>query len=349
MRIGYSMWGFLGNGILDTPDGARSFRRPLIDALIASGHQVVFLQANRDLIEAGEDLRDSYRWDDGLPDLDVLMLEWRWRLRGRNDTPCGSAGHTCDLHRQRALLEHYTRSLGLATLIWDLDRQLDPRDTLRTRPNVAVADFALRQVPGVITLPCPVPDVLLDTADPLTLAAEDRPTSLIYVGNQYDRDLAFSRYFAPAAVRVSHEVAGKWANTRQWPHVTFTGRCAYSDVAAKHRQALATMLLMPPRYAAVGAMSSRLFEAVTAGCLPLAPAELALAGVFVPAELRVASAAEVLERVELLRRIQGSAQHADLIRACLTLYRANTHRTWRELLFRESEAGWQACWCGCCT
>ncbi|MDG6100502.1 hypothetical protein [Dactylosporangium aurantiacum] len=317
MRIGYSMWGFLGDGVLDTPDGSRSYRSALIDELMSAGHDVVFLQRNRDLLDAGDDLRGRYRWDDELPDLDVLMVEWRWRLRGRNDTPCGSTGHTCDLHRQHELLEHYTRDRTLPTLIWDLDRQLAERDALRSWPNVTVADFALQQRPGVLALPCPVPDALLDTADPVALAAAARPTSLVYVGNQYDRDPAFAKYFAPAAARVSHEVAGKWPRTGAWPHVTFTGRCAYPDVAGKHRRSLTTVLLMPDRYAAVAAMGSRWFESVTAGCLPLAPAELALAEVFVPAELRVVSAADVLDRIAWLRGIQGSPEHADLIRACL--------------------------------
>ena len=52
MRIGYSFWGFLGPGITDTPDGGRSHRATLIDALIARGHEVVFLQPDRDLTEA---------------------------------------------------------------------------------------------------------------------------------------------------------------------------------------------------------------------------------------------------------------------------------------------------------
>jgi hypothetical protein len=60
MRIGYSFWGFLGPGITDTPDGGRSHRRALIDGLTAAGHDVVFLQRDRDLDEASHDLRECY-------------------------------------------------------------------------------------------------------------------------------------------------------------------------------------------------------------------------------------------------------------------------------------------------
>jgi hypothetical protein len=58
--IGYSFWGFLGPGIIDTPDGGRSHRRPLVDAIAARGHRLVFLQAHRDLLEAGDDLGGVY-------------------------------------------------------------------------------------------------------------------------------------------------------------------------------------------------------------------------------------------------------------------------------------------------
>ncbi|GAB1641491.1 hypothetical protein [Krasilnikovia sp. MM14-A1259] len=134
MRLGYSCWGCLGPGVVETPDGLRAYRRPLIDGLTDAGHEVVLVQANRDLAEAGLDLRDRYTYG-GLPDLDALMLEWRWPLPGRNTTPCGTPGRTCDLHRQIGLLEHYTRACGTPTVIWDLDRQLpadDPSARCRT-------------------------------------------------------------------------------------------------------------------------------------------------------------------------------------------------------------------------
>jgi hypothetical protein len=57
------------------------------------------------------DLSDVYTWDVGLPELDVLFLEWRWPIPSRNTTWCGAAGHTCDLHRQQQLLDHYTHAL----------------------------------------------------------------------------------------------------------------------------------------------------------------------------------------------------------------------------------------------
>jgi hypothetical protein len=147
MMIGYSCWGFLGPGILDTPDGGRSHRRALIDGLRRRGHAIVFLQANRDLDEAGHDLTAAYQWSTGLPDIQALFLEWRWPVPGRNTTDCDQPGHTCDLHRQHQLLDHYTTH-GVPTLLWDKDRRLPADDPLRHAINVQVCEPALHSSPG---------------------------------------------------------------------------------------------------------------------------------------------------------------------------------------------------------
>ncbi|MGC4804973.1 hypothetical protein [Micromonospora sp. DT233] len=316
LKIGYSCWGFLGAGIVDTPDGSRSYRRPLLDALQAAGHFVTLLQPNRDSLEAGLDLTDTYSFHKGLPALDVVMFEWRWPLPGRNTTACGSPGHHCDLHRQTELIEHYSLA-GVPTIVWDLDRRLRADDPLRGLPNVRVCEFATRPTPGATTVLCPVPDEQLDAADAYELAQIGRPTSLVYVGNQYDRDEHFDRYFADAAGHVGHRVAGKWTRTRQWPHVNFTGRCAFTDVDPIHRGALATVMLLPDRYRTVGHITQRLFEAVLAGCVPLMPADVVDGHRFVPEELLVADGNDVVEKVEHLQRIAGSSTHVGLIDECL--------------------------------
>jgi hypothetical protein len=321
MRIGYSSWGFLGAGITDTPDGGRSHRRVLIDGItVHLGHQVVFLQPDRDLNEAGEDLRGLRGrcvWDEGLPDVDVLMLEWRWPIPGRNTTACDDPGHTCDLHRQNELLDHYTRGRGVPTLIWDKDLRLAADDPLRAMPNVVICEAALHPGPGAQRLLFPVADTALAGADPEGLAALPRDLSLVYVGNQYDRDRAFGRYFAPVAADLEHLVAGKWTATEQWPYVHFTGRIPFGDVEGLHRRALATVLLAPDRTAARGQFTQRLFEAVLAGCLPITPAESRSADRVVPPELIVTDVRGVRHVVDKLTAGAGTPWHANLIAQCL--------------------------------
>lgn len=317
MKIGYSCWGFLGPGITDTPDGGRSHRRTLTDGLTARSHEIVFLQANRDLNEAGLDLTCAYAWDLGFPAIDTLMLEWRWPIPGRNTTPCGTPGHTCDLHRQQELLDYYTHQLAVPTVLWDKDRRLPPDDPLRSQRNVTVCEAALYPSPGAVSLLFPVADQALDAADPKALAALHRELPLVYIGNQYERDEAFETFFAPAAARHEHVVAGKWTETARWPHVRFTGRIAFPEVDDLYTRSLATVLLLPDRYAAAGQMTQRLFEAVLAGCLPLTPDTIRGAARFTPPALHVSTAAEAADKIEQTRRFAGSARHADLIAACL--------------------------------
>jgi hypothetical protein len=315
--IGYSFWGFLGPGVVDTPDGGRSHRRPLVDGLRQAGHDIVFLQPNRDLCDAGLDLSSSYRWDAGMPDLDALFLEWRWPIHGRNTLPCGRPGHTCDLHRQAELVTHYTHRLGIPTILWDKDRQLDPADSLRQTSNVTICEPALCPSPGATTLLFPVADTILAAADPEKLAARHRSTPLVYVGNQYDRDDAFDTFFAPAAMHLPHLIAGKWTDTRRWPGLNFIGRVSFPQVAEIHSDALATVLLLPGRYAQAGQVTQRIFEAVLAGCVPLLPTSVHGAAELVPARLYVRHATDVRARVGWLAEIAGTNHHADLIADCL--------------------------------
>lgn len=316
MRLGYSFWGFLGPGITGTPDGGRSHRRPLIDGLRSRGHDIVFLQANRDLHEADLDLTDTYQWDGGLPNVDALFLEWRWPITGRNTTPCGTAGHTCDLHRQQELICHYTDA-GIPTILWDKDRQLPADDALRRRNNVTVCEAALYPTPGATSLLFPVADTTLDAVDSVKLAAASRDLPLVYVGNQYRRDHAFDAYFAPAATQLRHLVAGKWPRTARWPHVRFTGRIPFAEVDATYRRALATILLLPEEYERVAQVTQRIFEAVLAGCVPLTPVTVRMVEQFTPATVHVSTAAEVVAMVDYLALIAGTAEHARLLEACL--------------------------------
>jgi hypothetical protein len=317
VKIGYSFWGFLGPGIRDTPDGGRSHRRVLIDGLRERGHQLVFLQPDRDYLEAGLDLSAHYRWDVGLPNIDILFLEWRWPIPGRNTTWCGAVGHTCDLHRQQQLLDHYTRDRGIRTILWDKDRTLPADDPLRSTPNVTVCEAALHPTPGAESLLFPVADRALDTADPVALAKRARELPLAYVGNQYDRDDAFSAFFAPAAARHDHVVAGKWPRTVPWPHVRFVGRVPFGEVAEIHGRALCTMLLLPASYARAGQMTQRLPEAVLAGCFPLTPAGIRDATRFTPTQLHVHDGTAAAAMITQLRSLAGTTEHAELLADCL--------------------------------
>jgi hypothetical protein len=253
----------------------------------------------------------------GLPDIDALFLEWRWPITGRNTTMCGASGHTCDLHRQDELVSHYTIGRCTPTILWDKDRMLAPSAHIRMVRNVVVCEAALMPAQGATRLMFPLRDDLIDSADPTQLAAADRDLVLAYVGNQYGRDEEFDEYFVPAARRYRHVIAGKWTHTSRWPDLNFIGRVAFEAGTSIYRRSIATVLLLPQRYARVGQMTQRLFEATLAGCLPLAMSSTVGAELYVPTELHVRTGDEVIGVVSRLREIAGSADHARLIAECI--------------------------------
>ncbi|WP_199922739.1 hypothetical protein [Streptomyces sp. NRRL S-87] len=316
VKIGYSFWGFLGDGITDTPDGGRSHRRTLIDGLIAAGHTLVFLQQDRDRDDAHTPVTGPYAWNPGLPDLDALFLEWRWPIPGRTDTPCTAPGHTCDLHRQQQLLDHYTHRHQIPTLLWDKDQRLAPADPLRLLPQLTVCEPALHPRHGATSLLFPVADHTLDTADPTALAARPRRWPLVYVGNQYGRDAAFGTYFARPAQHLDHVVAGRWTDTGPWPHVNFIGRIPFRQGLDLHARAHATVMLAPARYATSGQYTQRLFESVLAGCAPITPARYRSAATVIPGELHAYDGDHVADITRTLISMP-TADRAQLLARCI--------------------------------
>ncbi len=275
MRIGYSFWGFLGPGITDTPDGGRSHRRTLIDGLIArrARHRVPPAPTGT-WTKPGTTCAAATPGTTGCRTIDALFLEWRWPIPGRNTTACGSPGHTCDLHRQDELLARYTLGHRLPTIVWDKDLQL-PAATRRCgrMPSVTVCEAALAPSPGAVSLLFPVADAVLDAADPAR-AGRDAPAAA--AGLRRATSTTATRRSAGSSPR---RRALRAPGRREMDPHRGTGRTSTSPAAAPsptsdelYESALATVLLLPERYARAGQMTQRLFEAVLAGCLPITPA-----------------------------------------------------------------------------
>jgi hypothetical protein len=87
--------------------------------------------------------------------------------------------------------------------------------------------------------------------------------------------------------------------------VTFTGQCGFAEVERIHRNALTTVLLMPNIYAQAAHMTSRWFEALLAGCLPLTPAEIRFADAYAPRDLQINSGQDVIDKLACFRRPQA--------------------------------------------
>ena len=310
--LGYSCWGFLGNGVVDTPDGGRSHRWVLLQALHKSGYELRLLQPNRDRLETGQDPSTGWlSFHDGFPPLDALMFEYRWPIPGRNTgvSPDDPA-YTPDLDRQKALLEHYV-PLGIPVIIWDKDQQLPLKQQgLLAAPNVHLAEPALRPTPGRASLrfPANAARIAAATTKLSTYASHDRPVDLVYIGNQYGRDGTFREFIDATAGRlgVAAQIYGKWrpidlVTGEPFTNCQWHGRVGYSQVDQLYSHAFATVLIAPERYYDSDQYTQRLFEAAWNGCLPFVPSRYASAARLFPQELVVSSSAETAQRIAGLR------------------------------------------------
>jgi hypothetical protein len=206
-------------------------------------------------------------------------------------------------------------------LIWDKDLRIEPNAEIRDLSNVRIAETAWFPRVDAIRLQIPVSPEALDAARTEFSAADPRgrSLSLIYVGNQYERDARFNEFFAtPAINERRHAVVGKWTHTSDWPWVRFLGRQSFSASMAAYRDARATLALLPPRYEAVGQTVQRIAEAVIRGCVALVPDSVHGADRCTPPELIVGTSAEVNARLYDLENLSPQA-YGDLRRRCIDM------------------------------
>jgi hypothetical protein len=307
IKIGYSCWGFLGQGIINTPDGGRSHRFVLLNELMRQNAQIIMLQSNRDLKETNEQIIiPGLTFDESYPEIDALFCEYRWPIPGRNVmVDIHSDQYTPDFARQQALLDHYLQQ-GIPVCIWDKDQKLRHAEQASfPKEQVTVFEPAFQPQPGRGSLLFPCNETPTQTAIQSLSHYRKAPhtTKLIYIGNRYERDESFVEFYdTPSRTLVPPaQVYGKWEGSDEhFQHAQFHARVGFQEIPALYHRALATVLIAPDRYYQSGHYTQRLFEAVWGHCIPLVPAQYAYAEQIVPKALIVHDAAEVVAKMAWL-------------------------------------------------
>jgi hypothetical protein len=341
MRIGYSFWGFLGDykedsqgNALSTPDGNAAYGGYLIDAMMKAGHDVIFLQQDRDwpafqkrgkydFSAFSQDIRfnayaRSYR-DLGFPDLDVLLLEWRFPIPGRNTPDMeGKPGYQPDLQRQLDLLRHY-KGLNTKIIIWDLDYKLSKEDETQIMPH-AVLETAAR--PKVVVsnndFGQPIyfgrhlrvePPVAVSDLQQHKMIEADRKRKLVYVGSRYERDDVIEEWIKPVSDAYPGEVEfwGNWTAEynhaevkAKWPNIKYCERITMKDFSKVYSTAVAVPLLAKKEYLANGFITPRIWEAVIFGTLPVGLSNHNGIEEYLPADLVARNPEDLTRLVKLL-------------------------------------------------
>lgn len=318
MKIGYSCWGFLGKGITDTPDGGRSHRLTLINALIKQGADIIMLQKNRDYLECGKDFSKKHlSFHSGFPEIDALFIEYRWRIPGRNyKVNKKSLLYTPDLDRQNELINFY-QYRNIPILIWDKDQKLSFKDQMKIR-NSIVFEPALKPRFGrkKLFFPMNTNRTRLARKKIESYDKSKRKFDLVYIGNQYERDSSFKEFIDKPArlLKTETQVFGNWnkyperykENLKKFPNVVFRGRLPFSEINRIYKKSFSTVLIAPNRYYSSGHFTQRLFESLWDLCIPLTPDKYYSVKKIIVEDFIISSGNEVVDRINKLRKKSNS-------------------------------------------
>ena len=299
MRIGYLFRGFLGDVKLDaslnelsTPDGNATYSWTIEHECNRRRHQLIPLGANLDSPAAahlGESLFSAFSsqkrsesyvrmlkrgWthlsDKRFPELDVVLVEWRWPIPGRNTlADRGSINYQDDLERQEEVLREYS-DRGTPIIVWDLDHKLTEADERRWGFDVIETSVSPIRDHVRVEPPCLSSDLLQFDLD------ERMPMHHMgYIGSRYERDEVIDRWIGPIAPARTHRVKfwGKWEPAdevrERWPGISFAGRIGVRGFREAYSRVATVPLLAKQSYYDCGFMTPRPAEAVTFGSIPV--------------------------------------------------------------------------------
>jgi len=325
MRIGYSFWGYLTpfeeNDVIATPDGERGNRIDFVDEMLLRGHEVVRLQDRRDK-NPYKTVKVQSRFT--FPDVDVAYFEWRWPT-WKNDPRIGGEKATePDYQRQMECLEYYHKK-GVPIIIHDGDLKMTPDDEIAF-PQAILTDACVNS--RVLTrkrYTLPWCNYLNRRLDPV-----DYSYSYTYVGNNYERDTQFKKYYGDPSkslrkAGIQTTVYGNWLDRSperkdpsvllsENPHISFGGRLAYNQIFDAFNKSIAVTHITKDDYTPYGNITGRFMEAIMSGVVALIPKEYFHARPVGIGDLVVDSPEDVSSLVQSISKM-SPAQRLEIISA----------------------------------
>ena len=330
MKIGYFFWGHLGDKLTDitrdTPDGNAWYSSSIIHRLLRNGYDVFRMAPDRDrgeyrtfgnrIFESFEPQKrleaytsmKSIEWDNDynpvdLPELDSILLEWRFPIPGRN-TPEVVRDHKFqpDLLMQNIILERYA-DYNTFLYIFDLDYKLTPKDEERINklfPNRAVVlETAYKPKTGLLPRKrVEIPFWIKNTILPMTLPPSEYK-NLVYIGSRYERDDVIEKHLIPFSEYKPFTVwfFGNWKKypdkydelyeKLKWRDIQYHDRVGHTDFRTVYGNALACPLIGKQSYFDNGFMTARIQEALYYGTIPIGFSEHLGIREYLPDELIV--------------------------------------------------------------
>ncbi len=305
MRIGYLFRGHLADVKLDrdgneisTPDGNATYSWSIEHEAHRRGYKLIPLGENLDepfVADMGYEAFAAFSkdkrgksfermlrrgWthltDKSFPDIDLVLVEWRWPIPGRNTLQdIHSPLYQTDLERQSEVLEHYAEA-GTPIVVWDLDHKLSETDI--EAYSLAGIDFRVIETsstaPSRGRVSVEPPTV---TADLLQHDIDERMPShhIGYIGSRYERDETIDHWIKAITPPNTHRAKfwGKWTPedevSLRWPGITFSGRIGVKGFREAYSRVAVVPLLAKRSYYETGFITPRPWEAVLFGSIPV--------------------------------------------------------------------------------
>jgi len=301
MRLGYSYWGFLADRKfkddkeVSTPDGNAAYSWSILYEAQKRGWDTYLMQENRDknyILDCSmgrsgfRSFSQKKRWEayigtrktaDSFPELDVLLLEWRFPIPGRNvDVDKDDPNYQPDWDRQIELLEHY-KGTDTKIIIWDLDHKFTDWHEEVWKPD-AIFETSVNPKKQLIERIRVEPPIVVDDLLQFPTIPCDPKRKLVYVGSRYERDDVIEEWIKPVSDRFPGEVEfwGNWLREpslteckKMWPDVSYNRRITMKDFREVYSTAVACPILAKQSYLETGFITPRPWEALMFGTIPI--------------------------------------------------------------------------------
>jgi len=289
MKIGYSYWGFCeeykDSSFVDTPDGGRFVRPIFVKEALKRGDKVVALQIQRE-----KNPINGLKFSQEFPKIDVLFIEWRWPTWKNQDQDPKEP----DLKRQWELIQYYSKK-EIPIIIWECDAKITKTDhnaLLNYSKNFIMTMSSLEPYDTQFATFESMPYFMdyNDCSDEVNY----RKSNLIYIGNNYEREYQFEKYYYyPSKLYVKHtqgvepiaEVYGNWLqksperldpsiiNMMYGDFVKFGPRVSFKDTLKILNESGITIHILKEEYCKRKMITSRFFEAMYCNLLSFTPEE----------------------------------------------------------------------------
>lgn len=315
MRVGYSFWGFLSdykikNGKeISTPDGTAFYAWSIIHALLEAKHKVYRMMPDRDneaIEKFGKVIFSSFAKEkrynayksmiNGWPnDLDVLLMEWRFPIPGRNCKISKShPNYQPDLDIQNRMLEKYVNT-RTRIIIFDLDYKITEEDEKKVNPYCILETSNKPKNTPSKRIPVDIP-FDFEEIDTFKVKPANFLKHIAYIGNRYERDYMINKYLVPLK-DLNINLYGNWLESgrdsqERWPDFIYHDRISLKDFRKAYHDACVTILLSKVEYLKTGFMTARILESIFFGAIPIGLSEFYRIEKYLPEYLIIKGANE---------------------------------------------------------